>query len=199
MARANAQWRTSSDSVDALALFAGSDAYVSPSLYPSKREHGRVVPTWNYTSVHVYGRLIVHDDPGWKLDLVRRLTEHHEAGRAQPWAVDDAPPDFIERQLGAIVGLEIAITRIEGKRKLSQNRSAADVEAVAEALSAGSTRDQGWPPRCAAALIDRAPEPSHGGRRINRLPDHRPPRPARALAPTTAIQANRWHTRCRQG
>ena len=142
VARANAQWKTSSATVDALALFAGPDAYVSPSLYPAKREHGRVVPTWNYTGVHVHGRLIVHDEPEWKLDLVRRLTEHHERARAQPWAVDDAPADFVARQLGAIVGLEVAITRIEGKRKLSQNRGTADVEAVAEALSAGSAREQ---------------------------------------------------------
>jgi len=142
VARANSQWRTSSDAVDALALFAGPDAYVSPSLYPAKREHGRVVPTWNYISVHVHGRLVVHDDPEWKLDLVRRLTEQHEIGRAQRWAVDDAPAEFIVRQLRAIVGLEVAITRIEGKRKLSQNRSAADVDAVAEALASGSTRDQ---------------------------------------------------------
>lgn len=142
VARANPQWKSSSDTVEALALFAGPDAYVSPSLYPAKREHGRVVPTWNYTSVHVHGRLIVHDEPEWKLDLVRRLTEHHEGGRAQPWAVDDAPADFVARQLGAIVGLEVAITRLEGKRKLSQNRGAADVEAVAKALGAGSARER---------------------------------------------------------
>ena len=114
----------------------GPDAYISPAWYASKAEHGRVVPTWNYVTAHVYGRLVVHDDTAWTEDLVRRLTAKHEAGRARPWSVDDAPPEFIAGQLRAIVGVELLITRIEAKAKLSQNRPAADVEGVIDGLRA---------------------------------------------------------------
>jgi transcriptional regulator len=93
-----------------------------------------VVPTWNYVTAHVYGRLAVHDDPAWVERNVRDLTERHEAGRPQSWSVDDAPPQFIERQLRAIVGVELLITRIESSFKLSQNRSAADVDGVISGL-----------------------------------------------------------------
>ena len=92
-----------------------------PAWYPSKAEHGRVVPTWNYVTAHVYGRLAVHDDPAWVEQNVRDLTGRHEAGRPQSWSVDDAPPQFIEGLLRAIVGVELLITRIEAKFKLSQN------------------------------------------------------------------------------
>ena len=102
----------------------GPDAYISPGWYASKAEHGRVVPTWNYVTAHVYGRLVVHDDPAWTEDLVRRLTTKHEAYRDHPWSVDDAPRNFIEGQLRAIVGIELEITRVEAKAKLSQNRPA---------------------------------------------------------------------------
>jgi transcriptional regulator len=129
LARNNDQWKLASVG-EALAIVRGPDAYISPGWYASTAEHGRVVPTWNYVTAHVYGRLVVHDDPAWTEDLVRRLTAKHEAYRDHPWSVDDAPRPFIEGQLRAIVGIELEITRIEAKAKLSQNRPAADVEGV---------------------------------------------------------------------
>jgi transcriptional regulator len=113
-----------------MVILRGPDAYVTPSWYASKVEHGRVVPTWNYVTAHVYGSLVVHDDPAWVEDLVGRLTRKHEAGREREWAVTDAPPAFVAGQLRAIVGVELRITRIQAKAKLSQNRSAADVDGV---------------------------------------------------------------------
>ena len=133
LARNNAQWKH--DAIgDALVIVRGPDAYISPGWYASKAEHGRVVPTWNYVTAHVHGRLVVHDDPVWTEDLVRRLTTKHEARRDHPWSVDDAPPSYIQGQLRAIVGIELEITRIEAKAKLSQNRPAADVEGVIAGL-----------------------------------------------------------------
>jgi transcriptional regulator len=141
VARNNDQWRKPAIG-ESLAIVRGPDAYVSPSWYASKAEHGRVVPTWNYVTAHVYGQLIVHDDPGWVEDVVRRLTAKHETARLtsprQPpgWSVDDAPRAFIEGQLRAIVGLELQITRIEAKAKLSQNRPVGDVAGVVAGLAA---------------------------------------------------------------
>jgi transcriptional regulator len=136
VARNNDQWRTPVTG-EALAIVRGPDAYVSPSWYASKAEHGRVVPTWNYITAHVYGELIVHDDPGWVEFVVRRLTDKHEAAKGgKPWEVDDAPRQYIEGQLRAIVGLELRITRIQAKAKLSQNRPPADVEGVIAGLAA---------------------------------------------------------------
>ena len=138
VARNNDQWRLPVTG-EALAIVRGAgDAYISPGFYPSKREHGRVVPTWNYVTAHVYGWFEVHDDPGWTEDLVRRLTAKHEARRDHPWSVDDAPRAFIEGQLRAIVGVELVVSRIEAKAKLSQNRPEADVEGVIAGL-----RDRG--------------------------------------------------------
>ena len=133
VARNNDQWKLDSAG-EALAIVRGPDAYITPGWYASKAENGRVVPTWNYVTAHVYGRFVVHDDPVWTEDLVRRLTAKHEAYRDHPWSVDDAPRAFIEGQLRAIVGVELAITRIEAKAKLSQNRSPADVEGVIAGL-----------------------------------------------------------------
>ena len=135
VARNNEQWLLPALG-ESLVIVQGSDAYISPSWYPSKAEHGRVVPTWNYTTAHVYGRLVVHDDPAWVEDLVRRLTTLHEASSAEPWTVDDAPARFIAGQLRAIVGVELVITRVEAKRKLSQNRPAADIGGVIAGLRA---------------------------------------------------------------
>ncbi|HWI01099.1 MAG TPA: FMN-binding negative transcriptional regulator [Propionibacteriaceae bacterium] len=135
VARNNDQWRREVLG-DALVVVHGPDAYVSPAWYASKAEHGRVVPTWNYLTAHVYGQLIVHDDPIWVEDLVRRLTERHERSRAEPWSVDDAPPRFVSGQLRAIVGLELRITRVEAKAKLSQNRPEADIDGVIAGLTA---------------------------------------------------------------
>ncbi|WP_406049716.1 FMN-binding negative transcriptional regulator [Kribbella sp. NBC_00889] len=121
---------------DALVIVRGPDAYVSPAWYASKREHGRVVPTWNYITAHVHGTMTVYDDPAWVENVVRRLSDLHEAGRAEPWSVDDAPEKFVSGQLRAIVGVEIAIKRIEAKFKLSQNRPEADVDGVITGLTA---------------------------------------------------------------
>ncbi|HET9082189.1 MAG TPA: FMN-binding negative transcriptional regulator [Trebonia sp.] len=133
LARNNPQWKLE-PAGEALAIVRGPDAYITPGWYASKAEHGRVVPTWNYVTAHVYGRLVVHDDPVWTEDLVRRLTAKHEAYREHPWTADDAPRSFIEGQLRAIVGISLEITRIEAKAKLSQNRPAADVEGVIAGL-----------------------------------------------------------------
>jgi transcriptional regulator len=138
VARANPVWRTPGP---ALAIFAGPDSYVSPNWYPSKHEHGRVVPTWNYTVVHAHGTLRAVDDPGLLLGIVGALTRHHEAAAAarsgaEPWRVEDAPPDFIARMLRAIVGVELEIERVDAKSKLSQNRSEADRAGVAAGLGA---------------------------------------------------------------
>lgn len=119
---------------EALVILRGPDSYVSPTWYASKAEHGRVVPTWNYLTAHVYGALTVHDDSDWLADVVRRLTDHHEADKPAPWSVDDAPDQFIRGQLRAIVGVEITIDRIEAKFKLSQNRPAADIDGVIRGL-----------------------------------------------------------------
>ncbi|HEY3605080.1 MAG TPA: FMN-binding negative transcriptional regulator [Sporichthyaceae bacterium] len=134
VARNNEHWRQAALG-EALVILRGPDAYISPSWYPSKREHGRVVPTWNYLTAHVYGQLVVHDDPVWLEALVRRLTERYEAGRVDAWSVDDAPAAFLAGQLRAIVGLEVVITRIEAKSKFSQNRTPADVDGVITGLT----------------------------------------------------------------
>ena len=141
VARNNDQWRKPAHG-ESLAIVRGPDSYVSPSWYAAKAEHGRVVPTWNYLTAHVYGQLVVHDDPRWVEDIVRRLTAKHEAARLasphQPpaWSVDDAPRAFIEGQLRAIVGLELQITRIEAKAKLSQNRPVGDIAGIVDGLAA---------------------------------------------------------------
>jgi transcriptional regulator len=135
VARNNEQWKVPAQG-ESLVIVRGADAYISPAWYQSKAEHGRVVPTWNYITAHVYGRLVVHDDPAWVEGLVRRLTAKHESGMAEPWSVDDAPERFVAGQLRAIVGLELEITRIEAKAKLSQNRPEADVAGVITGLEA---------------------------------------------------------------
>ena len=141
VARNNDQWRKPARG-ESLAIVRGPDSYVSPSWYAAKAEHGRVVPTWNYLTAHVYGQLLVHDDPAWVEDVVRRLTAKHEAarlaspGQRMPWSPDDAPRAFIEGQLRAIVGLELQITRIEAKAKLSQNRPVGDIAGIVDGLAA---------------------------------------------------------------
>lgn len=134
-ARNNDHWRTI-DGTDALVIVRGPDAYVTPAWYATKAEHGRVVPTWNYVTAHVHGVVTIHDDTAWLDDLVRRLTDVHERERATPWSVDDAPERFVAGQLRAIVGVEVAITRVDAKFKLSQNRPEADVDGVVAGLSA---------------------------------------------------------------
>lgn len=121
-------------------IFTGPDAYISPSWYAAKREHGKVVPTWNYVAVHAYGPVAFFHDPSDLRAVVTRLTDRHEASRAEPWQVSDAPDSFTDAQLRLIVGVRIPITRIEGKRKMSQNRSEADRLGVAEGLAASPSR-----------------------------------------------------------
>ena len=137
IAAANPQRHAVAASAAALLIVQGPDAYVSPSLYPSKAEHGRVVPTWNYAIVHLRGHLQLVDDHDRLLDLVTRLTGLHEGRRETPWAVSDAPAEFVDGQLKAIVGIEMTVERIEGKAKLSQNRAESDRAAVRAAFLDG--------------------------------------------------------------
>lgn len=123
------------DGAPALLIVPGLDGYISPSWYPSKAKHGRVVPTWNYEVVHAHGTLTVHDNTAWVTSLVDRLTNHHESGRETPWSIDDAPEGFIEKQARAIVGIEITVDEWVGKRKLSQNRTPEDRAGAIAALS----------------------------------------------------------------
>ena len=134
IARANPLWRDVSRDVEALAIFQGPGTYVSPAWYPTKQETAKVVPTWNYAVVHAYGTLRFIDDRDWLRAFVSKLTDRHEAPRPEPWKVTDAPSDYIETQLGAIIGLEIPITRLVGKWKVSQNRPAQDRAGAAEGL-----------------------------------------------------------------
>lgn len=136
LSRGNPQWRRFDAGVEALVMVRGPDAYVTPAWYPAKAETGRAVPTWNYVAVHAYGPLEVFEDAARLREVVARLSDRHEAGRAGPWSVDDAPADFIAAQLKGIVGVRIPISRIEGKWKASQNRSAADRAGVAAGLAA---------------------------------------------------------------
>ena len=134
VARANPVWRESLPGVDVLALFQGDDAYISPSWYPAKAEHGRVVPTWNYVTVQARGRLRFIDDPAWLKDLLERLTREHEDKRAAPWRLSDAPVDYIEKMLAAVVGLELEVTQLVGKWKASQNQPVEAREGVVRGL-----------------------------------------------------------------
>jgi transcriptional regulator len=141
---------------DSLVILRGPDAYISPTWYASTAEHGRVVPTWNYLTAHVSGHLVTHDDEQWTFEVVRRLTEHFEAGFTPPWTVDDPPARFIAGQLRAIVGIEIVISSIQAKHKLGQNRSAADVTGAVAGLSAGSASERAVAAEMATLLAQRS-------------------------------------------
>jgi transcriptional regulator len=149
LARGNPQWREIEASIEgggdgageALAIFDGPDAYVSPAWYEEKRLTGKVVPTWNYVTVQAHGTITTIHDSGWLIPHVGRLVARHEAGRAHPWALADAPDDYVRTQARAIVGLELRITRLEAKAKLSQNRSEADIEGTVQGLQAGLPRE----------------------------------------------------------
>lgn len=134
VARANPQWKLV-PSGEAMAIFAGPEAYVTPSWYATKQETHKVVPTWNYVAVHAYGPVEFFDDADRLLDVITRLTDLHEQSRKDRWAVADAPADFIKAQLKGIVGLRMPITRLDGKRKMSQNRNPADCAGVIDGLS----------------------------------------------------------------
>ena len=134
LARANPLWEQIAADEPVLVVFQGEHGYVSPGWYPAKQEHGKVVPTWNYVAVHAYGNARVVHDAAWLRRMVEDLTNRHEQGRADPWHVNDAPADYIEKMLGAIVGVEIPLARLIGKWKLSQNRSSADRHGVVAGL-----------------------------------------------------------------
>ena len=149
VARANPLWRDFSRDVEALVIFQGPDTYVSPAWYPTKAETGKVVPTWNYAVVHAHGTLRAIDDRAWLRDFVTMLTNRHESGRRDPWKVTDAPDDYIDKQVGAIIGLELSITRLVGKWKMSQNRPAQDRAGVVDGLQ----REGGEAGRAIADLV----------------------------------------------
>jgi len=148
LARANPQLAELAAVAECLVVFQGPQTYISPSLYPTKREHGKVVPTWNYITVHAWGRPQVIDDAAWLRRQVDDLTSHKEGARSAPWHVSDAPEPFVASQLKGIVGLEIPIARIEGKWKVSQNRPAVDQAGVAAGL-----RGHGGDAEIMAALV----------------------------------------------
>jgi transcriptional regulator len=135
LARANSQWRDFDPNYDALVIFQGSQSYITPSWYATKRETGKVVPTWNYAVVQAHGRIVVHDDRDWVLPQIEKLTDMQEGKRQKRWAVSDAPEEFIEQQMKAIVGIEIPIAHLEGKWKVSQNRPQVDRQGVVAGLT----------------------------------------------------------------
>ena len=138
VARANPVWHNHTRDLHALAIFMGPQSYITPSWYSTKQETGKVVPTWNYAVVHAHGPLHIVEDRIWLRKLVERLTHSHERNRQPAWAVTDAPADFIDAQLGAIVGIEIPIARLEGKWKVSQNRGRDDRAGVVAGLRANA-------------------------------------------------------------
>jgi transcriptional regulator len=150
VARANPLWREAAERPDALVIFQGPDTYVSPAWYPTKAETGKVVPTWNYAVVHAHGAIRAIDDPAWLRSFVATLTTRHEAERPDPWHVTDAPADYIDAMVRAIVGIEIPIARLVGKWKVSQNRVAQDRDGVVAGL-----RREGGEPRVAMADLVR--------------------------------------------
>ena len=136
LAKANPQWRELQNGSEALVIFAGADAYISPAFYPAKAEHGKVVPTWNYLTVHAYGQIEFFDDVARLEAIVTRLTVRHEGQRANPWVVCDAPRDYLDGMLRAIVGFCLTLTRFEAKAKLSQNRPDGDIAGVIDGVQA---------------------------------------------------------------
>lgn len=162
LARGNLQWREVEAALAtgeeragaALAIFDGPDAYVSPSWYEEKRLTGKVVPTWNYVTVQAQGRLTLHHEPEWLLPHVRRLVDRHEAGRDDPWSVDDAPEGYVEGQARAIVGVQLRIETLEAKRKLSQNRSQADIAGTIEGLAGGTPAERAVAAEMRASVDD---------------------------------------------
>jgi transcriptional regulator len=135
ISRANPQWKDLTPTIEALAIFAGDQHYISASWYPGTREHGKEVPTWNYAVVHAYGTLKLVEDERWLMAHLESLTDIHEAGSEKPWKVSDAPQDFIRALLNGIIGLELPIRRLEGKWKVSQNRTERDRRAVVDELT----------------------------------------------------------------
>lgn len=154
IARANSLWKEYRDGSEAIAIFQGPQAYISPSLYPSKKQTGEVVPTWDYAVVHARGSMRFIDDADWLRSFVAGLTDAHEGSRREPWKIGDAPAEYIESMLGLIVGFELSITSLTGKWKVSQNRSSEDQQGVVEGLRAADDEDS---VEIAAMLASRAP------------------------------------------
>ena len=140
VARANSLWRQPEDT-EVLVIFHGPQTYVTPSWYETKREHGKAVPTWNYVVAHAHGRMRMYDDPAWLSRQLETLVAHHEAGFADPWQISDAPPDYIDKMLSAIIGIEITITDLKGKWKISQNQPEANRAGVVAGLLQQGTTD----------------------------------------------------------
>lgn len=152
VSRANPVWRELSDGDEVMVVFRAADAYISPSWYPSKHEAHRQVPTWNYQVVHAYGTVSLHDDERYVRGLVAQLTRTHEAAQPEPWKMTDAPKDYISDMLKAIVGVEIAITRLVGKFKLGQNKEARDIQGAAQGVTASGGEVMG------AAMLAHVPK-----------------------------------------
>ena len=158
LARANRQWADFDPSVEALVIFQGVESYITPSWYVAKREHGKVVPTWNYVTVQAHGPMRVIEDRDWLADQIRALTAQNEGKRPEPWSVTDAPEPFVAAQMKGIVGIEIPISRIEGKWKVSQNRPEADRAGVIEGLREGGDESAD----AMAALVESFGPPKRG-------------------------------------
>jgi transcriptional regulator len=157
VARANPQWQRVKPGFQALAIFLGPNTYITPSWYPTKQQTGKVVPTWNYLAIHAYGTLSFFDDPAELREHVEKMTDTHEAPRAVPWAVSDAPANFVDQMLRAIVGFRLRITKLEGKWKMSQNRPAQDVTGVIEGLAREDSEAHGPVAEIVAARAGTAP------------------------------------------
>ncbi len=138
VSRANPVWRELAEGAPSVVMFMGPSAYITPSWYPGKRQHGKVVPTWNYVTVHVHGMARAINDARWILEALNRLTDAQEAKQAQPWKVADAPPEYIDKLLKAVVGIEITIDRIEGRLKVSQDKAEPDRRGIVEGLRQGT-------------------------------------------------------------
>ncbi len=150
VARSNPVWQTFKSEVDALVVFQGPDAYISPSWYPSKKEHGKVVPTWDYAVVHAAGPLTIRDDADWMRAFLNGITDHFESQKSAPWKMSDAPEDYLQAMMRAVVGIEIPIKSLTGKWKVSQNRPAADRVGVAKGLALGQREAE----QAMAALVN---------------------------------------------
>jgi transcriptional regulator len=135
IAKANPLWKKVKDNAQVLIVFNGPNCYISPNYYPTKKEAGKVVPTWNYVTVHVKGAISFVQDDNWNFNLITNLTNHHEAAQQEPWSIEDAPQEYIARMLPAIVGIEIDITSITGKWKVSQNQPEINKQGMVNALS----------------------------------------------------------------
>lgn len=156
VSRPNPHWQLTEDA-ESVAIIPNVDAYVTPEYYPSKYETHKVVPTWNYEILHIFGRLEAHDDRGWLLDQVTKLTNHHEAGREKEWNVDEAPARFIDMQLRGIVGIELHITRVVAKAKLNQNRTPEDRSGVIRGLEKGTLTERATAAHMVEQGLDNAP------------------------------------------